>query len=201
MKHELPKLDYEYDALEPFIDKETMEIHHTKHHQAYVDKLNAALEKYPELQEKPVEELLADLDSVPEEIRQAVINHGGGHANHSLFWKQLKKDSNKPSEKLLKAFEEELGADYHDKWMDMAMKHFGSGWIWVCVDKDKKLVMLTTKNQDSPVSLGLKPIMAVDLWEHAYYLKYQNRRKDYLEALSKLTNWEYVSQLYEEAIQ
>lgn len=200
MKHELPKLDYAYDALEPFIDKETMQIHHTKHHQTYVDKLNAVLEKYPELQEKKVEELLSDLNSLPADIKQAVINHGGGHANHSMFWKQLKKEGGKPSEKLMKAFVEQLGADYHEKWMNMAMAHFGSGWIWVCVNKNKKLEMITTKNQDSPISLGLKPIMGDDLWEHAYYLKYQNKRKDYLEALNKITNWDFVNQLYEEAI-
>jgi len=200
MTHEVPDLGYAFDALEPHIDAKTMEIHHDKHHAGYVKKLNAALENYPELADKPVEELIADLDSVPEDIRTAVRNNGGGHTNHSFFWKLLKKDAGKPSEALMKAMNDDIGKDAHEKWAEMAMGVFGSGWIWVCLNKDKKLEIVTTANQDSPLSLGLTPIMGADLWEHAYYLKHQNKRDEYLKELGKVTNWEVANKLYEEAM-
>jgi len=169
-------------------------------HAGYVKKLNAALENYPELADKPVEELLKDLDSVPEDIRDAVRKQGGGHANHSFFWKTLKKDAGKPSDAMMKHMEEDMGKDGHEKWVEQAMGVFGSGWIWVCLNKDKKFEIVTTANQDSPLSLGLTPIMGLDLWEHAYYLKHQNKRDEYLKAMEKVTNWEYINQIYEEAM-
>lgn len=196
MKHELPKLDYGHDALEPYIDAKTMEIHHTKHHQAYIDKLNAALEKHPELQGKKAEELLSDLNKIPEDIRIAVKNHGGGHFNHSMFWKLLRKDV-KMSEKVNVAIDENFGSfeEFKKKFIETSMTVFGSGWGWLVVNKDK-LEIVKTPNQDSPLNEGKIPILGVDMWEHAMYLHYQQRKNEYLEAFFHVINWEFVEELY-----
>lgn len=183
MKHELPKLNYSYDALEPHIDAKTMELHYTKHHQTYVDKLNAALEKYPDLQEKSLEELLISLDSlrVDEADRTAIRNHGGGHYNHMLFWKYLD-PANQKDELLLKEIESGFGSvdEFKKQFTDSATKLFGSGWTWL-VRKDSKLEIKNLPMQDAPIMLGLEPLLGLDVWEHAYYLKYQNRRPEYIE--------------------
>ena len=185
MKHELPKLSYAYDALEPYIDARTMEIHHTKHHQAYVDKLNAALEKYLDLREKPLEELLRNLDSlkVDEADRTAIRNHGGGHANHSLFW-QIMGPQKEIDEKLVADIETEFGSvdEFKKQFSDIAAKLFGSGWAWLARDEHGKLHLHGMPNQDSPYLHGHTPVIGLDVWEHAYYLKYQNRRPEYVEA-------------------
>ncbi|GIW46426.1 MAG: superoxide dismutase [Mn] [Deltaproteobacteria bacterium] len=202
MPHQLPPLPYSYDALEPHIDALTMEIHHTKHHQAYVNNLNAALEKYPELQDKSVEELLKDLNSIPEDIRTAVRNNGGGHLNHSMFWLMMSpKGGGEPTGELAEAIKANFGsfANFKDLFSKTAVGHFGSGWAWLCVDKDGKLVVLSTPNQDNPISNGLKPILGLDVWEHAYYLKYQNRRADYVAAWWNVVNWEQIAKNYAEA--
>ena len=200
MKHELPKLDYGYDALEPYIDAKTMEIHHTKHHQAYVDKLNAALEKHPDLAKKKVEELLKDLSKVPEDIRTAVKNHGGGHYNHSMFWKLLKKDV-KMSEKMNVAIDENFKSfdDFKKKFEEAALNRFGSGWAWLVVS-DGKLEVVSTANQDNPISEGKIPILGIDVWEHSYYILYNSRRADYVKAFWNVMNWEFVEGLYEDAL-
>jgi superoxide dismutase, Fe-Mn family len=196
MGYELPSLGYEYDALEPFIDKETMEIHHKKHHQAYIDKLNAALEGYSELASKGVDTLVSDLDKLSEEVKGAVRNHGGGHSNHSLFWQILKKDVVFGG-KVKDAIESDLGGfdSFKEKFTQAAMTRFGSGWAWLVV-KNGKLDIVSTANQDSPLSLGMKPILGIDVWEHAYYLKYQNRRPEYVSAFFKIINWDKVNELY-----
>ena len=200
MAHTLPKLEYAYDALEPFIDATTMEIHHTKHHQAYINTLNDALEKHPGLKEKEVNDLLVNLDAVPEDIRTVVRNHGGGHLNHSLFWQLLKKEvplKGKAVEAVIKKFG---GIDgFKTLFTQAALTRFGSGWAWLTV-KNGELDILSTANQDNPVSLGQTPILGLDVWEHAYYLKYQNRRADYVKAFFEVINWEEVNRLYEKAI-
>lgn len=184
-KHELPKLNYGYDALEPYIDAKTMEIHHTKHHQTYIDKLNTVLEKYPELQEMSVEDLLKNLDTlkVEEADRTVVRNHGGGHANHSLFWKILD-PANQRDEALVAEIITTYGSveDFKKQFTDFATKVFGSGWAWLVRDGGGSLVIKSMPNQDSPLSIGLTPILGLDVWEHAYYLKYQNRRAEYIES-------------------
>jgi Fe-Mn family superoxide dismutase len=197
MKYELPKLPYPYDALEPYIDARTMEIHHTKHHQAYVDKLNEALEKHPELADKPLEDLLRDLNSLPEDIRAAVRNHGGGHYNHSLFWKMMARPEggeNAPKGQVEIAIQQTFGdvAKFKEEFGKAAMARFGSGWAWLTLDKDRQLAIVSTANQDSPVSEGMKPLLGLDVWEHAYYLKYQNRRTEYIDAWWNVVNWEEV---------
>ena len=200
MKHELPKLNYKYDALEPYIDEETMTIHHSKHHATYVSNLNAALENYPELQNKSLEELISSLDSVPEVVRTAVRNNGGGHLNHSFFWKLLKLNPDgKPTGALATAIDKELGGydSFKEAFSKAATTRFGSGWAWLVVDKDGKLKITSTANQDSPVSEGLKPILTLDVWEHAYYLKYQNRRADYALNFFNVVDWDQVNKLYE----
>ncbi len=199
MAHELPDLPYDHGALEPHIDAETMRIHHSKHHQGYVNNLNAALEKYPELAEKSLEELLGGLDTVPEDIRTAVRNNGGGHANHSLFWQCMAPGSGAtPSGELADAIDSAFGS--FDAFVEMFSKaaatRFGSGWAWLCVDEDGGLVVTSTANQDNPVSEGLKPIVGLDVWEHAYYLNYQNRRPDYVKAWWNVVNWEQVAENY-----
>lgn len=186
MKHELPKLAYSYDALEPYIDARTMEIHHTKHHQAYVDKLNAALEKYPGLQGRPVEELVKDLVNlkVEEADRTAIKNHGGGHLNHSMFW-QILDPNNKKDELLEREIISTFGSveEFKKQFGDSAAKVFGSGWTWLVRDgQSSKLKIQNMPNQDAPIMLGLQPIFGLDVWEHAYYLKYQNKRPDYINA-------------------
>lgn len=204
---ELPKLKYSYDALEPFIDAKTMEIHHSKHHQTYVDKLNEVLAKYPNFSTKSLEEMLGDLSIVPEDIRTAVKNHGGGHWNHSFFWqiltdqRRLDADSsgNLQGNDLLKVIENQFVSfdSFKEQFIKIALGHFGSGWAWLSKDKDDKLMIHSTANQDCPLSQGLKPILGVDLWEHAYYLKYQNRRVEYLENWWQVVNWEKVVKNYE----
>ncbi len=207
MKYELPKLPYAYDALEPYIDAKTMEVHYTKHHQAYVDNLNAALEKHPEIADKPLEELLGAIDAVPEDIRTAVRNHGGGHANHSLFWTFMappatgavqtdpaalaKGPGGKTGEAINAAFGD--FGKFREEFSGAAKKVFGSGWTWLVVRKDGALAVISTPNQDSPVTQGLKPILCLDVWEHAYYLKYQNRRPEYIESWWHVVNWDEVA--------
>lgn len=192
MKHELPKLGYEYSALEPFIDAATMEIHHSKHHATYVAKLNEALDKHPELYDKSLEDLLASLDIVPEDISVPIRNHGGGHFNHSLFWTMLKKDKEPLGiESFLQPDFSSLD-DFKAKFIAAGISHFGSGWVWLVRDKDRKLKIITLPNQDAPISLGLTPILGLDLWEHAYYLKFQNRRAEYIENWWQVINWEEV---------
>ncbi len=192
MKHTLPGIGYAYDALEPYIDARTMEIHHTKHHQTYIDKLNAALENHPALQEASVQELVSALDTVPETIRTAVRNHGGGHANHSFFWPLLKKDV-APGGEVVNAINNKWGGldQFRSEFASTATLLFGSGWTWL-VWNGNDLEITTTPNQDSPLSRGHQPVLGLDVWEHAYYLKYQNRRPDYIEAFFNVINWAQV---------
>jgi len=194
--YELPKLTYSYDSLEPHIDAQTMEIHYTKHHQGYVNKLNTALENHAELQDKPLEDLLWTLDSVPEEIRKAVRNNGGGHLNHSLFWKIMSPDGGgEPQGELAEAINKDLGGfnQFKEDFTNTAATVFGSGWAWLVKDGSGKLLVKSTSNQDSPVMEGLTPLLGLDVWEHAYYLKYQNKRPDYIGAFWNVVNWEEVS--------
>jgi Fe-Mn family superoxide dismutase len=194
--YELPKLTYSYDSLEPHIDAQTMEIHYTKHHQGYVNKLNTALENHSELQDKPLEDLLWTLDSVPEEIRKAVRNNGGGHLNHSLFWKIMSPDGGgEPQGELAEAINKDLGSfnQFKEDFTNTAATVFGSGWAWLVKDGSGKLLVKSTSNQDSPVMEGLTPLLGLDVWEHAYYLKYQNKRPDYIGAFWNVVNWEEVS--------
>jgi superoxide dismutase, Fe-Mn family len=194
----LPPLGYDYDALEPHIDAETMKLHHDKHHAAYVAKLNQALAKAPGFEKKSIEEILANLDSVPEEVRRDVRNQGGGHANHSLFWQTLKKnEGGKPSGELGKEITKAFGS-YDDFWKlfsDAAAKVFGSGWAWLAW-RDKKLVVEAAPNQDSPLMNGGQPVLGLDVWEHAYYLKYQNRRADYVGAFQNVINWDFLNERF-----
>lgn len=197
MKYELPKLTYAYDALEPYIDARTMEIHHTKHHNAYVTNLNAALEKHPGLN-LSLEEMLKNLELVPEDIRTAVRNNGGGHFNHTLFWTLLKVNGGVgPKGALLEAINAAFGdfAKFKEVFSNAAKTRFGSGWAWLIVNKDGKLEVTSTANQDTPLAMG-KPILALDVWEHAYYLHYQNRRPDYVEAFFNVVNWDEVERLF-----
>jgi Fe-Mn family superoxide dismutase len=200
-KHTLPALPYDYAALEPHIDRQTMEIHHTKHHQAYVNNLNAALEKHPQLYQKPLEDLLRGIDSVPEDIRTAVRNNGGGHHNHSLFWTIMRPGGGgEPSGALADAIRNTLGgfAKFKEQLSNAAVSRFGSGWAWLVVTNGK-LAVLSTPNQDSPLMDGKIPILGLDVWEHAYYLKYQNRRPDYISAWWNVVNWVEVTRRFEAA--
>ncbi len=202
MAYELPKLPYAYDALEPHIDARTMEIHYTKHHQTYVNNLNAAVEKYPDLQKKSVEDLIKNLNAVPEDIRTAVRNNGGGHLNHSMFWPMMSPNGGgEPSGELGKAINSAFSsfASFKDQFSKAAAGHFGSGWAWLSLDKEGKLIITSTPNQDNPVSNGLSPILGIDVWEHAYYLKYQNRRPEYIAAWWNVVNWEQVAKNYSSA--
>ncbi|SCA89159.1 Manganese superoxide dismutase [Streptococcus macedonicus] len=196
----LPKLPYAYDALEPYIDAETMTIHHDKHHATYVANVNAALEKHPEIGED-LETLLADVDSIPADIRQAVINNGGGHLNHALFWELLSPEKQEPTAQVLAAIEEAFGSfdEFKATFTQAATTRFGSGWAWLVVNENGKLEVLSTANQDTPISQGKAPILALDVWEHAYYLKYRNVRPDYIKAFFDVINWEKVAELYSKA--
>jgi superoxide dismutase, Fe-Mn family len=198
----LPKLPYAFDALEPFIDAQTMQIHHDKHHQAYVDNLNKAIGADPALSRLSVEDLLRRLDTLPAAVRTAVRNQGGGHANHSLFWQTLcpASKSGKPGGRLAPALERAFGGQpqFEEKLLAAALGVFGSGWAWLSLDAAKKLVLDTAPNQDSPLLAGKQPLLGIDVWEHAYYLKYQNRRADYLKAIVKVVNWDFVTARYEE---
>ena len=200
MAYKLPDLPYSPKALEPYIDADTMAIHHDKHHQAYVNNLNAAIEKHPELGDKTALELILDLDSIPEDIRTAVRNHGGGHVNHTMFWTIMGPDSGgNPSGTLASAIDEAFGSfdEFKQAFSKAAGGVFGSGWAWLCVGQDGKLMITKTPNQDNPVfTEGVFPILGVDVWEHAYYLKYQNRRPEYLEAWWNVVNWSQVSTYY-----
>lgn len=180
----LPELPYAFDALEPHIDEETMKVHHGKHHQGYVDKLNAALDKHPELKEKSLEDLLRDLNSVPEDIRTAVRNNGGGHYNHSLFWKVMSPDAKPAKGQVLEAINSNFGSidNFKEEFSQAAAGQFGSGWAWLSLDENDELVIHSTANQDNPLMEGKTPIFGLDVWEHAYYLKYQNKRADYIKA-------------------
>jgi superoxide dismutase, Fe-Mn family len=191
--YSLPQLGYALDALEPVIDAKTMEIHHGKHHKAYVDKLNEAVAKEAGLKGKSVEDLLKKLDAVPDSVRAAVRNNGGGHYNHSLFWQHLKKGTGGPQGDLLKAIESAFGsfAKWQETFSDAAVKQFGSGWAWLVL-RDKKLSVEATANQDTPLSNGGVPILGIDVWEHAYYLKYQNQRPAYVKAFQDAINWEFA---------
>lgn len=201
MKHELPELDYKYEALEPHFDGETMKIHHTKHHQGYVNKLNAAIDGYDDLKQKDIETLLREINQVPESVKQAVTNNGGGHANHSLFWKLLSSTGGKPDGEVLKAIEKKWGSfdNFKDEFVNAALSRFGSGWAWLVLNNGE-LEVISTANQDSPLMEGKTPIIGLDVWEHAYYLKYQNKRPDYVEAFFKVLNWNYVNELYNKAL-
>lgn len=194
----LSKLDYSYDALEPYIDAKTMELHYTKHHQTYIDNLNAALKEYPALQTKTLEELLTDLSAVPEAIRTTVQNNGGGHLNHSEFWLWMDKKGGKPRGKVLDEIIKKFGSfdAFKEQFSQAAKSRFGSGWAWLSFDKEGAIVISSTANQDTPVSQGMAPILGLDVWEHAYYLKYNNRRVDYIEAWWHVVNWDHVEQLY-----
>ena len=201
MSYTLPDLPYAYDALEPYIDEETMHLHHDKHHNTYVTNLNAAIEKHPELGEKSVEELLADFDSVPEDIKTAVRNNGGGHANHSFFWEILAPNAGgEPTGAIKEAIEETFGsfADFKEEFKTAATGRFGSGWAWLVI-KDGKLAITSTANQDSPLMDGQTPVLGLDVWEHAYYLKYKNVRPDYINAFWSIVNWDKVNDFYAKA--
>lgn len=202
MSHSLPDLPYDFGALEPSIDARTMEIHHDKHHQGYVNKLNNALEGHSDLQQKSLEELLRDIDSVPQDIRTAVRNNGGGHANHSLFWPIMSPNGGgEPEGDLARAIQDKFGSfsDFKQKFNSTATGQFGSGWGWLVVDGSGDLDLYSTPNQDSPLMKGHTPIMGLDVWEHAYYLKYQNKRADYAEAWWNVLNWEQIGRNYTSA--
>jgi Fe-Mn family superoxide dismutase len=201
MAFQLPALPYPNNALEPHIDALTMEIHHDRHHNTYVTNLNAALEKAPELQDKSLDELLTDLNAVPEAIRTAVRNNGGGHANHTLFWEVIGPNGGgAPAGALAAAIDSELGGfdKFKEDFAAAATTRFGSGWAWLVV-KDGKLAVTSTPNQDNPISEGATPILGLDVWEHAYYLNYQNKRPEYIKAFWNVVNWEEVGKRYESA--
>lgn len=198
-KFELPELPYSVDALEPYIDSMTMQIHHNKHHQGYVNNLNAALENQPELQNISLTEMLINLDKVPESVRKAVRNNGGGHFNHSMFWTLMKKDGGgQPKGKVAEEIKKVFGSfdAFKEIFNNNSKSVFGSGWSWLSLDKSGKLVATTTANQDNPLTEGLTPIMGLDVWEHAYYLQYQNRRPDYINAWWHVVNWDQVEENY-----
>jgi Fe-Mn family superoxide dismutase len=204
-KHQLPPLPYDYDALEPYIDAKTMEIHHTKHHQAYIDKLNSALENHSDLQDKSAEELLKNINSVPAEIKQAIINHAGGHANHSFFWQVMTPlaptvasgtaENNNPPEEVKAKLDSAFSgfSKFQEEFNSAATSRFGSGWAWLVKDNSNNLKVISTANQDSPLMENLTPILGLDVWEHAYYLKYQSKRGDYISAWWNVVNWTEVN--------
>ncbi len=198
MPYELPQLPYAHNALEPFIDEQTMQIHHGKHHQTYVNNLNAALEKHPELQGKPVEQLIADLNAIPEDIRTAVRNNGGGHANHALFWTLMAPNAGGPATgAVAEAIDAKFGSfdAFKDAFAKAAAGRFGSGWAWL-VKSGTGVEVTSTANQDSPLMEGKTPLLGLDVWEHAYYLKYQNKRPDYVSAWWNVVNWDAVNKAF-----
>jgi Fe-Mn family superoxide dismutase len=195
----LPKLPYAYDALEPHIDAETMKIHHDRHHQAYVDNLNKALAGHPDLMKKTIVEILRDVKSVPKDIQTAVINNGGGHANHTMFWEIMgPKAGGEPSGDVGKAIDKTFGSfdKFKEKLTAAALGRFGSGWAWLVADGKGKLDVISSANQDSPYMDGNTPVLGIDVWEHAYYLKYQNKRADYVKAWWNVVNWKTVAERY-----
>lgn len=193
----LPELPYAYDALEPHFDAETMTLHHDKHHATYVNNANTALEKHPEIGED-LEALLSDVNSIPEDIRQALINNGGGHLNHALFWELLSPEKTEITEDVKAAIDEAFGSfdAFQEKFTAAATTRFGSGWAWLVVDADGKLEVTSTPNQDTPLMEGKKPILGLDVWEHAYYLNYRNVRPNYIKAFFEIINWNKVDELY-----
>ncbi len=197
----LPDLPYAYDALEPQIDQETMTLHHDKHHATYVANTNAALEKHPEIGED-LETLLTNPDTIPADIRQALINNGGGHLNHALFWTLLSPEKTEITTDVAKAIDQAFGSfdAFKDAFTKAATGRFGSGWAWLVVNKEGKLEVISTANQDTPISQGLKPILALDVWEHAYYLTYRNVRPNYIKAFFEIINWNTVAELYQAAL-
>jgi len=197
----VPPLPYAYDALEPYIDARTMEIHHDKHHAAYVANLNKAVAEYPDVAKMSVEDMLKNLDAIPEKIRTAVRNNGGGHFNHSLFWQMLKKDGGEPTGDLAKEMDSAFGSfpAFQEHFSKAAAGQFGSGWAWLVADANKQLAIEPAANQDSPVSQGKHPLLGIDVWEHAYYLKYQNRRPEYIAAFFHVINWDFVGERYAKA--
>ena len=201
MAYELPKLPYAYNALEPHIDARTMEIHHTKHHQSYITNVNKALKRNgnAELEAKPVEELISDLKALPDKIRRVVRNNGGGHANHSFFWRIMgPKAGGEPKGKLADDIKSTFGsfAAFKEKFADAGTKRFGSGWVWLIKNKTGELAIISTPSQNSPLMEGNKPVLGLDVWEHAYYLLYQNRRADYIKAWWNVVNWDAVAKNY-----
>lgn len=199
MTFKLPKLNYPYNALEPYIDELTMETHHLKHHQTYVDNFNKALEGHEEYQNMEVENILKSLDELPEEIRTAVRNNGGGHYNHTLFWEIMSPEGGgKPEGELAKKIDEDLGGfdKFKEAFKEAALGQFGSGWAWLVLDENNKLAIVSTPNQDNPISEGKKPILGIDVWEHAYYLKYKNKRADYIDSWWNVVDWKKVSEQF-----
>ena len=201
MTFELPKLPYEFDSLEPHIDARTMEIHYTKHHQAYLDKLNEAIKDKGELTNKDATELIKDLDSIPEDIREIIRNNGGGFVNHNFFWEILSPDKQECSGVILDKINKSFGSldEFKEKFENAAATRFGSGWAWLVLNETGKLEVISTANQDSPLSEGKTPILGLDVWEHAYYLKYQNKRPEYLKAFWNIVNWKKVNELAEDS--
>jgi len=198
----LPPLPYSYDHLEPYIDKLTMEIHHQKHHQGYINNLNKAMEEYPDLQNLDLENIIKNLENIPENIRLTVRNNGGGHLNHTFFWEILQhSEFQKPEGDLLKKIIEDFGSfeNFKNEFSETANKHFGSGWAWLVLTKEKKLKIYSLPNQDNPLMLKEIPIMGLDIWEHAYYLKYQNRRTEYVENFWNIINWRKVEENFQKA--
>ena len=199
MAYELPPLPYDYSALEPYIDTQTMQLHHDKHHAAYVTNVNAALQNNSEFASLPIDELVRRLNDVPENIRTAVRNNGGGHANHSMFWKIMTPNGGgEPTGELSSAIQQAFGSfdAFKTAFNDAGVKRFGSGWTWLVLDRSGKLQVMSTANQDSPLTEGLYPVMGNDVWEHAYYLKYQNRRPEYLNAWWNVVNWDAIAKRY-----
>ena len=195
MIYQLPDLPYKYDALEPYIDAETMRIHHDKHHATYVENLNEALSDHPQLQGRSLEMLLSSVETIPETVRSVIRNNGGGHYNHSLFWKMMKKDGGgSPSGELADAIKSAFGtyADFKSNFSQAALRRFGSGWAWLCM-REGKLCIESTPNQDSPLMNGAEPVLGLDVWEHAYYLRYKNQRADYVDAWWNVVNWEQIA--------
>lgn len=200
----LPDLAYPYNALEPHLDEETAKIHHTKHHQSYVDNVNKALQEVPELQKYTIEELLSNLSLLPVSVQERIRNNAGGHFSHMLYWNSMTPHGGgQPQDEVAQAIEKSFGSfdAFKELFVKMALGHVGSGWTWLCVDKNKKLVALTTLNHDTPLAQGLYPILVLDVWEHAYYLKFRNKRADFIAAWWNVVNWENVSKLYKQAEQ